>query len=161
MRQSADLIVLSIAIICTYACTKRNGTGQLFANPVMVTSHDGKLHVDLVAAPATYTIGGHRFQGMLYNGQYMPPLWRLHAGDIFTVVLHNQLPEETNLHFHGLNVSPLNNGDNVFIHIAPNQTFTYQIKNPREAYRAVLVSPARAWRRRSTNHRWHVGRNCC
>jgi Multicopper oxidase len=96
----------------------------------MLSSHDGKLNVDLVAAPATYTIGGHRFEGMLYNGQYMPSAWRLRSGDILTVTLHNQLSEKTNLHFHGLGVSPLNNGDNVFLHIAPNETFTYQIKIP-------------------------------
>ena len=60
----------------------------------------------------------------------MPPLWRLRAGDILTVSLHNQLSQETNLHFHGLNVSPLNNGDNVFLHIAPNEKYTYQIKIP-------------------------------
>ncbi|HET9378231.1 MAG TPA: multicopper oxidase family protein [Chthoniobacterales bacterium] len=130
MRQPAHLVVLSIAIICTCACTKRNAAGQPFPNPVMLGSRDGKLRVDLVAAPATYAIGGHQFQGMLYNAQYMPPLWRLRAGDILTVMLHNQLSEETNLHFHGLNVSPLNNGDNVFLHIAPRQTFTYQIKIP-------------------------------
>jgi FtsP/CotA-like multicopper oxidase with cupredoxin domain len=29
----------------------------------------------------------------------MPPVWRLRAGDILTVTLHNQLAEETNLHF--------------------------------------------------------------
>jgi suppressor of ftsI len=130
MRRPACLIVLSTAIIGTCACTKRNGTSPPFANPVMVTSHDGRLHVNLVAAPATYAIGGHQFQGMLYNGQYMPPLWRLRAGDILTVTPHNKLSEETNLHSHGLNVSPLNNGDNVFVHIAPGQTFNYQIKIP-------------------------------
>jgi suppressor of ftsI len=130
MRKAAYLIVLSIAIICTWACTKRNTAGQPFANPVMLGSRDGKLHVDLVAAPTTYTIGGHQFQGMLYTGQYMPPLWRLHAGDILTVTLQNKLSEETNLHFHGLGVSPLNNGDNIFLHVAPNQTFTYQITIP-------------------------------
>ena len=54
----------------------------------------------------------------------------MRAGDILTVTLHNQLSEETNLHFHGLRVSPLNNGDNVFLHIAPKQTFTYEIKIP-------------------------------
>jgi suppressor of ftsI len=124
------LVLLAVAIICSSACTKRNGTGQSFVDPLMLTSHDGKLHVDLVAAPATYTIGGHRFEGMLYNGQYVPPVWRLRAGDTLTVALHNQLSEETNLHFHGLNVSPLNHGDNVFLHIAPNETFTYQIKVP-------------------------------
>jgi FtsP/CotA-like multicopper oxidase with cupredoxin domain len=67
---------------------------------------------------------------MLYNKQYMPPVWRMRPADILTVTLHNQLSEPTNLHFHGLNVSPLNNGDNVFLHIAPQQRFTYQIKIP-------------------------------
>jgi suppressor of ftsI len=130
MAKPARLIFLSILMACAYGCTQRNGTGQPFADPVMLVSQDGQLHVDLVAAGATYTIGGHAFQGMLYNGQYMPPLWRVRAGDIVTVTLHNQLPEETNLHFHGLGVSPSNNGDNVFLHIAPGQTFTYQIKVP-------------------------------
>jgi suppressor of ftsI len=130
MARPTHIIALSVAVVCTHACTPRSGTDQSFANPVMLTSRDGKLNVDLVVAPATYIIGGHRFEGMLYNGQYMPPVWRLCAGDILTVTLHNQLAEETNLHFHGLNVSPLNNGDNVFLHIAPRQTFTYQIKIP-------------------------------
>ena len=67
---------------------------------------------------------------MLYNGKYMPEVWRLRPGDILTVTLHNQLSEATNLHFHGLNVSPLKNGDNVFLHIGPNERFTYQIKVP-------------------------------
>jgi len=38
---------------------------HMFANPPMLASHDGHRHVDLVAAPATYTIEGHQFQGML------------------------------------------------------------------------------------------------
>jgi len=130
MSRPTHVIALGIAVVCTYACTPRSGTGQSFANPAMLSSHDGKLHVDLVAAPITYTIGGHRFDGVLYNGQYMPPVWRLRAGDILTVALHNQLSDATNLHFHGLGVSPLNNGDNVFLHIAPGQTFTYQITIP-------------------------------
>jgi FtsP/CotA-like multicopper oxidase with cupredoxin domain len=104
--------------------------GQPFANPPMTSSYDGKLHVDLVAAPAVYSIAGHKFQGMLYNGQYIPPVWRLHSGDKLTVTLHNRLSEDTNLHFHGLGVSPLKNGDNVFLHIHPGETFTYDIQIP-------------------------------
>src|SRR5205809_6217505 len=130
MSRPTHVIALGIAVVCTYACTPRSGVGQPFANPVMLSSDDGKLHVDLVCGPPTEKIGDHRFEGMLYNGQYIPPVWRLHSGDILTVTLHNQLAEETNLHFHGLNVSPLNNGDNVFLHVAPKQTFTYQIKIP-------------------------------
>src|SRR5439155_20855268 len=130
MSTPTHVIGLGVAVVCTYECTPRSGVGQPFANPVMLSSDDGKVQVVLVAAAATYTIGGNRFEGMLYNGQYIPPVWRLHSGDILTVTLHNQLADETNLHFHGLNVSPLNNGDNVFLHVAPKQTFTYQIKIP-------------------------------
>ncbi len=104
---------------------------QPFANPPMLYSRDGHLHIDLVAAPATYTIQGHQFQGMLYNGQYMPPVWRLRAGDRITVTLHNRLAQETNLHFHGIGVSPLKNGDNVFIHIRPGEAFNYEIMIPK------------------------------
>jgi suppressor of ftsI len=103
---------------------------QPFANPPMLYSQGGHLHIDLVAAPATFTIQDHQFQGMLYNGQYMPPVWRLHAGDSITVTLHNRLAQETNLHFHGIDVSPLKNADNVFIHVHPKETFNYEIKIP-------------------------------
>lgn len=130
MKKIATSILLCVAIACASAAIHTNDVRPPFANPMMLSSRDGKLHVDLVAAPATYTIEGHEFQGMLYNGEYVPAVWRLHSGDILTVTLHNKLPEETNLHFHGLDVSPLKNGDNVFIHIAPGDTFTYQVKIP-------------------------------
>jgi FtsP/CotA-like multicopper oxidase with cupredoxin domain len=67
---------------------------------------------------------------MLYNGQYLPPVWRLQSGDRLTVTLRNRLSEETNLHFHGIDASPLKNSDNVFIHIRPGETFTYQVRIP-------------------------------
>ena len=87
----------------------------------MLSSRDGRLNVDLVAATGTYTIDGHQFQGMLYNGAYLPPVWRVRSGDSLTVTLHNRLSEPTNLHFHGLDVSPLGNGDNVFLHVVPER----------------------------------------
>jgi FtsP/CotA-like multicopper oxidase with cupredoxin domain len=130
MPEPARIILVSVVMVCIYGCTPRDSIGQRFVNPVMLSSRAGKLHVELFAAPANYTLDGHQFQGMLFNGQYMPPTWRVRAGDILTVTLHNQLSEGTNLHFHGLGVSPLNNGDNVFLHIAPGQTFTYQITIP-------------------------------
>jgi suppressor of ftsI len=130
MPKPAHLVLLSLMMICVCAGSQRGDSKHAFANPVMLTSHNGRLDIDLVAASAGYAIQGLQFQGALYNGQYMPPLWRLRAGDTLTVTLHNQLPEETNLHFHGLDVSPLNNGDNVFLHIAPGKAFTYEIKIP-------------------------------
>lgn len=121
------LIFLTILLL-NYGDSGQNQPA--FANPEVLASSGGKLHVDLKVAAATYTIAGHQFEGMLYNGQYVPPVWRVRPGDTVTVALHNQLNEETNLHFHGLDVSPLNNGDNVFVHVAPGHTFNYEIKIP-------------------------------
>jgi suppressor of ftsI len=103
---------------------------RVFANPPMLSSRDGRLDVDLIASPGEYTINGYQFQGMLYNGAYIPPVWRIRLGDILTVTVHNRLSKPTNLHFHGLGVSPLGNGDNVFLHVKPGETFTYQVKIP-------------------------------
>ena len=36
----------------------------------------------------------------------------------------------TNLHTHGLHVSPAGNSDNVLLDIAPGETFEYEIKIP-------------------------------
>lgn len=69
---------------------------------------------------------------MLYNDAYVPPVWRLRSGDSLIVTLHNRLSEPTNLHFHGLDVSPLGNGDNVFLHIQPESDFTYHITIPQK-----------------------------
>jgi FtsP/CotA-like multicopper oxidase with cupredoxin domain len=41
--------------------------------------------------------------------------------------LVNQLPEHTNLHFHGLHVSPEGDSDNVFLHVGPGETQDYSV----------------------------------
>ena len=82
MSKPAALILLNLAMVSACGCTQRRADDRPFVDPVTLFSRDGKLHIDLVAASAVYTIEGHRFQGMLYNGRYMPPLWRVHAGDI-------------------------------------------------------------------------------
>jgi FtsP/CotA-like multicopper oxidase with cupredoxin domain len=134
-RSNLPLLLVCFAIIFSTAAgqvSRADGAASGFANPPMLSSHDGQLHVDLTAARAIYTIRGHQFQGMLYNGSYVPMVWRLHAGDSLTVTLHNHLNEPTNLHFHGLDISPLGNGDNVFLHIQPGSDFTYHITIPQK-----------------------------
>ena len=63
----------------------------------MLSSRDGRLDVDLIASPGEYTINGYQFQGMLYNGAYIPPVWRIRLGDILTVTVHNRLSKPTEL----------------------------------------------------------------
>src|SRR5215469_17200871 len=94
--------------ITSYFSSSRGQSGDghpAFANPPMLATKMGSSTLIWLAL-ADYTIAGHAFEGMLYNGQYIPPVWRFHSGDKVTLTLHNQLTEPTNLNFHGLGVSP-------------------------------------------------------
>lgn len=99
-------------------------------DPPTLASTGGKLAVELEAAPGGFEIAGRRYEGMLYNGAYIPPVWRVRPGDALAVAFRNRLPEMTNLHFHGMNVSPRGNGDNVFLHVHPGTSFDYRVEIP-------------------------------
>ena len=66
--------------------------------------------------------------GFAYNGQIPGPILRVMEGDRVRVILHNELPESTSIHFHGL-LTP-NAMDGVpFITqppVRPGETFTYE-----------------------------------
>ena len=130
-RRARNLVASALA--CLMLC----GAGACEAarewvDPPVLRSENGLLLVQLSTAPAPIIIGDHRFDGMLYNGAYIPELWRIRGGDKLVVTLKNQLPEITNLHFHGMKVSPQGASDNVFVHIQPGESFTYRVDIPVE-----------------------------
>jgi suppressor of ftsI len=104
---------------------------QPLVEPSVLRSSHGQLVVELEAAPGTHLLDGRRLDGMFYNGSYLPELWRVRPGDVLVVHFRNRLSEMTNLHFHGLNVSPRENGDNIFIHVMPGESFSYRVEIPR------------------------------
>ena len=131
------LRVLVVSLVITGAAFANDEValpvpGQPLAAPPVLARRHGQLHVDLSAAPGEYAIGGERFQDMLYNDSYIPPVWRLKPGDTLAVALYNRLQQPTNLHFHGLQVSPRANGDNVFVHVGPGESFQYRIEIPHD-----------------------------
>jgi FtsP/CotA-like multicopper oxidase with cupredoxin domain len=76
-------------------------------------------------------LGDAQFPGFLYNDSYLPPLLRIRLGDVMRVRLRNNVPEGfTNLHFHGMSVSPRARSDNVFIHVLPDHEFEYEVVVP-------------------------------
>ncbi len=75
-------------------------------------------------------VGGRRVIAQVYNGSYLPPTLRVQPGDVIRLRLVNALDEATNLHTHGLAVSPLGNSDNAFLHIAPGERRDYEIRIP-------------------------------
>jgi FtsP/CotA-like multicopper oxidase with cupredoxin domain len=83
-----------------------------------------------------------------YNGKLVGPTIKVRPGDTLNITLHNRLPPDapshpddhhglhgfntTNLHFHGLHVSPAGNSDNVMLELKPGQSFQYEVKIPHD-----------------------------
>ncbi|WNG28944.1 multicopper oxidase family protein [Cystobacter fuscus] len=88
-----------------------------------------------------------------YNGGLVGPTIEVRPGNTLSILLDNQLPLEppleleqllhptpniphgfntTNIHTHGLHVSPVGNSDNVLLAIGPQKRFEYEIKIPED-----------------------------
>ncbi len=93
--------------------------------PAALASSEGRLVLDLTAAPTTVEIDGTAVRALTYNGGLPGPTLRLKAGDRVELTFANRLDAPTNLHTHGLVVSPEGNSDNVFVRIDPNSTHDY------------------------------------
>ncbi len=104
--------------------------GDEFAEPALLRSAQGKLQVHLTAASGPVTIGGRSATALSYNGSIPGPTLHLNAGDLLAVSLVNGLGAATNLHTHGLQVSPEGNADNPFVMVAPGGSFDYTIQLP-------------------------------
>lgn len=104
--------------------------GELFTEPEVLRSKGGLLEVRLEAALGSHEVAGRRATTMGYNGGVPGPTLRLRPGDTFRVELVNRLDRVTNLHVHGLHVSPEGNGDNVFVAVEPDQAHRYEYRLP-------------------------------
>lgn len=128
-------------------------------NPPEVRLEDGRpftLNVRLTNRDST-SIAGCGVTLRTYNGQLVGPTLRVRPGQTMSILLNNQLPAEspdeaagqvtqedtaafidtpphsfntTNLHTHGLHVSPVGNSDNVLLAIPPQSSFPYEIRVP-------------------------------
>jgi FtsP/CotA-like multicopper oxidase with cupredoxin domain len=105
-------------------------TRPALKEPASVASEDGVLRVTLDAAPGKITLDGKTYPGEFYNDAYIPPVLRVKSGDKVFLHLANHLPKLTNLHMHGMNLSPNGNSDNIFIHILPGTSFDYECDIP-------------------------------
>jgi FtsP/CotA-like multicopper oxidase with cupredoxin domain len=104
--------------------------GRPWAEPAVRRSESGLLEVRLEAVLGTHEVAGRQATTLGYNGGVPGPTLRLHAGDTLRIDLVNHLEEVTNLHVHGLHVSPEDNGDNVFLAVEPGQTQRYEYRLP-------------------------------
>lgn len=105
-------------------------TGVALLEPTALRSAGGELAVRLEAAQGRVRVAGRQATVLGYNGGLPGPTLHLQPGDRLRVQLVNQLSTPTNLHAHGLHVSPEANGDNVFVTVEPGSAFDYDYQLP-------------------------------
>lgn len=84
--------------------------------------------VDLVAGVGPAVVAGGTATLWTYNGSFPGPLLRWREGDRVRLRLLNKLAEPTNLHLHGLHLSP--DVDDPFLEVAPGGSATYAFTVP-------------------------------
>src|SRR2546427_2350944 len=150
-RSLCRLCVLACVLTCGYFAPAQNV--RALVDPKELTRKTGPIagqdvHVSLevkyadnkIYNPATLNADAVKLRS--YNGALVGPTIRVHPGDTLYVTLTNNLPKDdpscpadiqdhdlpncfnsTNLHTHGLHVSPAGNSDNVLLSIPPGTVF--------------------------------------
>ena len=120
----------------------------MLPQPRVLRSRDRVLEVTLTAMRGIVDMGAPQLiETYTYDGAVPGHTWEILPGDTLKVDLVNKLPAlvkpthledmnrphdwtTTNLHTHGLHVSPKGNADNVFLEVAPGETQSYEIPVP-------------------------------
>ncbi|MFJ6141755.1 multicopper oxidase family protein [Kitasatospora sp. NPDC092286] len=115
------------------------GTGRPLQDPPQLVSHDGVLKARITVSRRKVAVGDSELFALTYNGSYMPPTLRIRPGDRVELDMVNEWTEDTNLHVHGLHVSPESPSDDIFIEIKPGGTFHYSYRIPHD------ITPGTYW----------------
>lgn len=89
--------------------------------------------IDIEAGFDWFPVGGNGdslVHAYAYNRQVPGPVLEAAPGGLLRIAFRNSLPETTNLHFHGLHVSPDGNGDNPFTEVASGESWNYELALP-------------------------------
>ncbi|MEU6319937.1 multicopper oxidase family protein [Streptomyces sp. NPDC047009] len=120
--------------------------GADLQDPPEVVSRNGVLRTTIVVERRKVLVGDRRLWALTYNGRYMPPTLRVQPGDRIELAMENRVGAEwqgvtadTNLHTHGLHVSPRQPADDIFISIKPHTTYHYSYQLPRD------IKPGTYW----------------
>lgn len=133
--------------------------GQPLRQPrVLSSNQQGALDLTLTAMAATVDLGaGNAVKTWTYDAEVPAATWEVWPGEVLRVKLVNELPDDgnrysedlglsegthaadltrphfwanTNLHTHGLHVSPAGNSDNIFVRVRPGEDFDYEYLLP-------------------------------
>ena len=107
--------------------------GPDLQEPPVRASQNGVLETSLTARLGPTTAAGNAVTSRVYEGGFPGPTLRVRPGDTLRVRLVNELTGDdaaTNLHVHGMHVSPRDNGDNIFLHAMSGEHVDYEYRIP-------------------------------
>ena len=115
------------AAVTTSFPAETKGKGDQLLEPTILA--DGTKQWELTASVIQWETEPGKVQtAYAYNGMVPGPQLRAQLGDKVRIILHNELPEPTTIHFHGLVVP--NNMDGVPVisqpAVMPGESFTYE-----------------------------------
>jgi FtsP/CotA-like multicopper oxidase with cupredoxin domain len=105
---------------------KTDGVGAQVLAPTILA--DGTKQFELTASVVQWEVSpGKKVEAWTYNGTVPGPTIVADDGDRVAVVLHNDLPESTSIHFHGLQTPNAMDGttDVTQDPVKPGESFTY------------------------------------
>ena len=121
--------------------------------PEVRASAGGELNTGLRVGYAWHDVGGYRLNLRAYEGRIPGPTLRVQPGDTLRIRLHNDLPPNsdpvplaadlphhfntTNVHTHGLHVSPEGISDNIFRSMEPGERYDIEIEVPEDHTRGT------------------------
>lgn len=110
-----------------------------FVDLPIAASSGGRLDVTLVASLASgLTIAGrYPATATVWNGSFVAPGLSVKRGDRVRLTVRNDLTVVTNVHYHGLRISPKDPADNSFRLIAPGTSYTYDFVVPKDHPRGL------------------------
>lgn len=116
-----------------------------WSEPEVWTAEGAAIDGQIEIRYADNRIGSHAVRLRSYNGGLTGPTLRFAPGDVVSIGLQNSLPPEepshdgvdephgfnvTNLHTHGLHVSPRDPGDNVLLRLEPGSFHQFRFEIP-------------------------------
>ena len=107
-------------------------SGLGFAEPKQVFSENGVLNVTLRMHKKVIEVAGSQIHARPYNDRLIGPTLHVSPGDTIEVNLHNDMNQITNIHYHGLHVSPNGKSDNVFRTIGGHTRTTSTVQLPED-----------------------------
>ncbi len=114
----------------TGGSTPASGSTPAAGTRTTISSKDGILDTTLLLEGKMVGSGASERWAITVNGETPGPTLHVRPGDRMKIVVDNRLMHPTNIHTHGLRVSPSGNADNPFIEIPAGTKFSYEIDIP-------------------------------